>query len=123
MVLLVPLLLTLFSLIPEVYGICSESDITCTTGSGYTRCTINALNASRASYLIKQCTIELVQNGMTEPTFIVNLQENGTIILEIAEDITIFSFLVYGINSVDFISAQLQQLSMGGILYHVLTIS
>ena len=53
---------------------------------------------------------------MTEPTFIVNLQENGTIILEIAEDITIFSFIVYGINSVDFISthAQLQQLSLNG---------
>ena len=88
------LILMLFSPIPGVFWIRSDTDVTCTMTPYYTRCTINAANASRASYLIKECSIELVQTGTTEITFSVNLQENETVTLDISENITKFQLYV-----------------------------
>ena len=93
----------LFSSITGIHGTCNDTDISCNVYSSYTVCTINTVNASRASYLIKECSIEVAQTGVTDIRFNVYLQENGTITLDIAEDITEFSLYVPGINSIDFI--------------------
>ena len=95
-------LLMLFSSITGIYGTCSGTDISCTY-SYYTDCTINTVNTSRASYLIKECSIELAQTGETDIRFNVHLQENGNITLDIAENIATFSLYIFGINSIDFI--------------------
>ena len=98
-------LLMLFSSIPGIYGTCSDTDITCTVYSDYTICSINAANASRASFLIKECSIELAQTGETYIRFNVYLQENGgTVTLNIAENITEFSFYISGMNSINVIN-------------------
>ena len=99
-------LLMLFSSITGIYGICSDTDISCYVYYYYydhTYCRINTVNTSRASYLIKECSIELAQTGETYIRFSVYLQENGNITLDIAENITEFSLYVSGINSIDFI--------------------
>ena len=93
----------LFSSITGIYGTCTDTDISCTVGSYYTYCTFDTANASRASYLIKECSIEVAQTGVTAIFFSVYLQENGTITLDIAENITTFTLRIYGINSIDFI--------------------
>ena len=97
-------LLMLFSSITGIYGICSDTDITCYVFYDYTRCIFDTVNASRASFLMKECSIEIAQTGITDTRFIVFLQENGTITLDIAENIgTTFSLYVFGINAIDFI--------------------
>ena len=65
---------------------------------------IQLVNTSRASYLIKECSIEQAQTGETYIRFDVYLQENGTITLDIAENITEFRLYVPGISSIDFIN-------------------
>ena len=112
-------LLMLFSSITGIYGTCNDTDISYTVYSGYTNCTINAVNTSRASYLIKECSIELAQTGETYIHFDVYLQENGTITLDIAENITDFSLYIPGINSIDFIKTHthLVYLGISGSLY------
>ena len=105
----ISLLLVLCSFLPGISGICSETEFTCAIYSESSSCTINAGNATRASYLINQCTLELAQMGIFDTTFDVNLQENlGTITLDIAENITLFNFRVSGINSVNFINTHRQ---------------
>ena len=96
-------LLMLFSSITGIYGTCNDTDISCYVYPSYTTCTINTVNTSRAGFLIKECSIELAQTGETYIRFNVYLQENGTITLDIAEDITKFRLYVSGINSIDFI--------------------
>ena len=72
-------------LITGVSGTCSESEFSCSIGSIISSCTIRAKNATRTSYLINQCSLELVQIGVTNARFSVYLQENGgTITLDIA---------------------------------------
>ena len=94
----------LFSSITGIYGICNDTDISCSVYSDYTECSIDTVNASRASYLIKECSIELAQTGVTNIWFDVYLQENGNITLDISENITKFRLYVPGINSIDFIN-------------------
>ena len=89
----------LFSSITGIYGTCGDTDISCSSSG----CSINTVNASRASYLIKECSIELAQTGETYIWFDVYLQENGNITLDIAENIYAFRLYVSGINSIDFI--------------------
>ena len=73
------------------------------------------ISVSRASYLIKECSIELVQTGTMEISFSVNLQENETVTLDISENIIKFQLYVFGINSIDFIShTQLECLEIYG---------
>ena len=74
------------------------------------------ISVSRASYLIKECSIELVQTGTMEISFSVDLQENETVTLDISENITKFQLYVFGINSIDFISphTQLESLEVYG---------
>ena len=96
-------LLMLFSSITGIYGTCNDTDISCTVYPYYTDCTINTVNTSRASYLIKECSIEVAQTGITYIHFHLHLQKNGNIPLDIAENITTFSLYVSGINSIDFI--------------------
>ena len=112
-------LLMLFSSITGIYGTCNDTDIYCTVYSDYTFCSINTVNASRASYLIKECSIELAQTGETNIQFDVDLQENGTITLDIAENITEFRLDTPGINSIDFIKTHthLEYLTISGSLY------
>ena len=96
-------LLMLFSSITGIYGTCNDTDISCTVYPSYTSCTINTANASRASYLIKECSIEIAQTGVSVIQFNVYLQENGNITLDIDETITTLSLSLLGINSIDFI--------------------
>ena len=96
-------LLMLFSSITGIYGTCNDTDISCNVYSDITICTINTVNASRASYLIKECSIEIAQTGVTYIHLNVYLQENGTITLDIAENINFVILYVSGINSIDFI--------------------
>ena len=100
-------LLMLFSSITGIYGTCNDTDISCTVSSYSSSCTINTTSASRASYLIKECSIELVRTGEPYIRFYLYLQENGTVTLDIAENITTFSLFVPGINlilSIDLIN-------------------
>ena len=96
-------LLMLISSITGIYGTCNDTDISCTVYYYYTDCVINTVNTSRASYLIKECSIEIAQTGETYIRFHVHLQKNGIITLDIAKNITDFSLYIYGINSIDFI--------------------
>ena len=113
-------LLMLFCSITGIYGTCNDTDISCYVYSYYIRCTINTVsNASRASYLMKECSIEQVQTGETYIWFEVFLQENGNITLDIAENITRFILYISGINSIDFIKTHthLEYLVISGNLY------
>ena len=96
-------LLMLFSCITGIYGACNDTDISCDMYSEFTRCSINTANASRPGYLIKECSIELAQTGVTDIRFSVYLQQNGAMTLDIAETITKFRLYVSGINFIDFI--------------------
>ena len=101
--------MVLCSCITGVSGTCSESELSCSIGSISSSCTIRAENATRTSYLINQCSLELVQIGITNARFTVYLQENGgTITLDIATNITEFRLYISGINFVDFINIQTQ---------------
>ena len=76
----------LFSSITGIYGTCNDTDISCNVYSYYpyhTGCIINTVNTSRASYLMKECSIEIAQTGETNIRFSVYLQENGNITLDI----------------------------------------
>ena len=103
-------LLMLFSSITGIYGTCTDTDISCIMhsyyGYDYTHCMINAVNTSRASFLINECSIEQAQTGATHIRFNVYLQENGTFTLDIAENIADFSLGVSGISSIDFINTR-----------------
>ena len=111
-------LLMLFSSITGIYGICNYTDTSCNVYPYYTVCIFDTVNASRASFLMKECSIEIAQtNGITDTRFRVYLQENGTITLDIAENIaTSFALSVYGINAIDFINtlAHLESLYIYG---------
>ena len=105
----ISLFLLLCSCITGVSGTCSESELSCSIGSIISSCTIRAENATRTSYLINQCSLELVQIGVTNARFSVYLQENGgTVTLDIATNITEFRLYISGINFVDFINTQTQ---------------
>ena len=93
-ILSIPVLLLLSNYTPGVHGICAE--LSCTIYTTYSACTISAYNGSRTSYLIEKCSSELAQTGITYTIFRVYLTENNeTITLDIAEDITIFYLYVY----------------------------
>ena len=112
-------LLMLFSSITGIYGTCNDTDISCTMYFYYTSCTFDTVNASRSSYLIKECSIEIAQTGVTDIQFYVDLQENGTVTLDIAENIFRFRLYVSGINSIDFIKTHthLEYLRISGSVY------
>ena len=99
-------LLMLFSSITGIYGTCGGTDIDCAAISLYTDCTTHAATASRASYLIKECSIAIAQTGQTNIRFTVHLQVNGTITLDIAENIVTFvlTYSLSVINSIEFIN-------------------
>ena len=112
-------LLMLFCSITGIYGTCNDTDISCDVFTYLTDCTINTVNTSRASYLIKECSIEQAQTGVTYIRFNVDLQENGTITLDIADNITEFRLYVSGINSIDFIKThtRLEYLTISGSFF------
>ena len=97
----IPIVLLFCSLPRRASGDCNETDIACTLASY--NCTVNAANAIRASDLIKQCSLSLVQMGMDRITFDVFLQEtNGTITLELASGIRTLELTVYETASIGF---------------------
>ena len=112
-ILSIPLFLLLCCYTPRVYGICDETEITC-SGS----CTIRADNATRTSYLIKKCAHELALDGKYSITFYVYLEENNgtnrTITLDVSDGITRFYFYTYDTVSIEFnrIQTQIQRLSI-----------
>ena len=112
-------LLMLFSSITGIYGTCNDTDISCTVSFSSTYCIFNTVNASRASFLIKECSIEQAQTGETYIWFSVYLQENGNITLDIAENITRLRLFVSGINSIDLIKTHthIDYLTIYGSVY------
>ena len=85
---------------------CNEPEISCTLTYLCT-CTIYAANATKASDLVKQCTLSSVQLGITRFRFEVHIKEgNGTITLDIASGIETFVLIVHDSAPIEFTKTQ-----------------
>ena len=98
--------------LPGVSALCDETEFSCSF-STFSSCSIYAVNATRASYLIQLCTAELVQDGKHYIDLYLHLQEqNGILLLDIADGISSFYLQIYDSVSIEFNKTQSQVINL-----------